>query len=143
MEKENYESNLYKILAQIRHQNNHFEKDDNDSINPHATAVMSIICGTKQAYENDFYQGIAPGASMYFSSRDTWKTVNNELICPPLQWLIIDNACHVVAMSSTPGYVELYGTYSIYEEYMKKGRVLQSFVHDKETIVTGIKNKGD
>lgn len=33
--------------------------------------------------------------------------------------------------------------YSIYEEYMKKGRVLQSFVHDKETIVTGIKNKGD
>ncbi len=30
-----------------------------------------------------------------------------------------------------------------YEEYMKKGRILQSFVHDKETIVTGIKNKGD
>ena len=30
VEKENYESNLYKILAQIRHQNNHFEKDDND-----------------------------------------------------------------------------------------------------------------
>lgn len=30
LEKENYESNLYKILSQIRHQNNHFEKDDND-----------------------------------------------------------------------------------------------------------------
>lgn len=30
IEKGNYESNLYKILAQIRHQNNHFEKDDND-----------------------------------------------------------------------------------------------------------------
>ena len=30
--KENYESNLYKILSQIRHQNNHFEKDDNDDI---------------------------------------------------------------------------------------------------------------
>lgn len=30
VEEENYESNLYKILAQIRHQNNHFEKDDND-----------------------------------------------------------------------------------------------------------------
>ena len=30
LEKENYESNLYKILGQIRHQNNHFEKDDND-----------------------------------------------------------------------------------------------------------------
>ena len=30
VERENYESNLYKILAQIRHQNNHFEKDDND-----------------------------------------------------------------------------------------------------------------
>ena len=30
VEKENYESNLYKILSQIRHQNNHFEKDDND-----------------------------------------------------------------------------------------------------------------
>ena len=30
VEKENYESNLYKILGQIRHQNNHFEKDDND-----------------------------------------------------------------------------------------------------------------
>lgn len=28
--KSNYESNLYKILSQIRHQNNHFEKDDND-----------------------------------------------------------------------------------------------------------------
>lgn len=31
-EKENYESNLYKILSQIRYQNNHFEKDDNDDI---------------------------------------------------------------------------------------------------------------
>lgn len=31
-EKENYESNLYKILSQIRHKNNHFEKDDNDDI---------------------------------------------------------------------------------------------------------------
>ena len=30
LEKEKYESNLYKILGQIRHQNNHFEKDDND-----------------------------------------------------------------------------------------------------------------
>lgn len=30
VEKENYESNLYRILAQIRHQNNHFEKDDNE-----------------------------------------------------------------------------------------------------------------
>ena len=30
VERESYESNLYKILAQIRHQNNHFEKDDND-----------------------------------------------------------------------------------------------------------------
>jgi len=30
VEKENYESNLYKLLSQIRHQNNHFEKDDND-----------------------------------------------------------------------------------------------------------------
>ena len=30
VEKENYESNLYKILAQVRHQNNHFERDDND-----------------------------------------------------------------------------------------------------------------
>lgn len=30
VEKENYESNLYKILAQIRHQNNHYERDDND-----------------------------------------------------------------------------------------------------------------
>lgn len=30
IERESYESNLYKILAQIRHQNNHFEKDDND-----------------------------------------------------------------------------------------------------------------
>lgn len=30
LEKQNYESNLYKILGQIRHQNNHFEKDDND-----------------------------------------------------------------------------------------------------------------
>lgn len=30
VEKGNYESNLCKILAQIRHQNNHFEKDDND-----------------------------------------------------------------------------------------------------------------
>lgn len=30
LEKESYESNLYKILSQIRHQNNHFEKDDND-----------------------------------------------------------------------------------------------------------------
>ena len=30
--KENYESNLYKIVGQIRHQNNHFEKDDNDDI---------------------------------------------------------------------------------------------------------------
>ncbi len=30
LENENYESNLYKILSQIRHQNNHFERDDND-----------------------------------------------------------------------------------------------------------------
>ena len=30
VERESYKSNLYKILAQIRHQNNHFEKDDND-----------------------------------------------------------------------------------------------------------------
>lgn len=30
LEKESYESNLYKTLSQIRHQNNHFEKDDND-----------------------------------------------------------------------------------------------------------------
>lgn len=30
IEKENYESILYKILAQIRHQNNHYERDDND-----------------------------------------------------------------------------------------------------------------
>lgn len=30
VERESYESNLYKILTQIRHQNNHFEKDDND-----------------------------------------------------------------------------------------------------------------
>ena len=30
LDKQNYESNLYKILGQIRHQNNHFEKDDND-----------------------------------------------------------------------------------------------------------------
>lgn len=30
VERESYELNLYKILAQIRHQNNHFEKDDND-----------------------------------------------------------------------------------------------------------------
>lgn len=95
-----------------------FEKDDNDSIDPHTTAVMSIICGTKQAYENDFYQGIAPGASMYFSSKGGWRTVNNESTCSPLEWLIIDKACHVVSMSSAPNYEDLYGTYSRYEKYM-------------------------
>ena len=29
----------------------------------------------------------------------------------------------------------------IYEEYMKQGRIIESFVHDNETIITGILNK--
>jgi len=33
--------------------------------------------------------------------------------------------------------------YLLYKEYIRQGRVLQSFVHGKDTIVTGIKNKGD
>lgn len=30
-----------------------------------------------------------------------------------------------------------------YEEYMKQGRILESFVHNREIIITGILNKGD
>lgn len=30
---------------------------------------------------------------------------------------------------------------SLYEEYMEKGRILQSFVHNTETVITGIKNR--
>lgn len=32
------------------------------------------------------------------------------------------------------------GKIPLYTEYMKKGRILETFVHDKETIITGILN---
>lgn len=35
------------------------------------------------------------------------------------------------------------GLASIYDEYMRQGRILESFVHNQDTIVTGIFNKGE
>ncbi len=88
-------------------------------VEAHTTAVLSIICGKKKQYENVFYQGVAPGVSIFLSTDNFWYGSDESPKSYSLEWLIIDNSCHVVNLSMVPNKISsLYGTYSAYDEYI-------------------------
>ncbi len=90
-------------------------QEDDSPIGTHATRVLSILCGEKKPYGNTFYQGIAPGVSVCFSSNGSWGPLSN-IRSEAIELFLIRDACHVINMSG--GINAEYGTYSAFESYI-------------------------
>lgn len=85
----------------------------NDTTTDHATAVVSILAGKPIMYSGVTYQGVAPGATIFFAGgADVWYTIpengtedeildakNKNTILERLEWLILENDCNIVNIS--------------------------------------------